>query len=589
MTCEFTGFLSRVIRGVERRLRTLSLQQRRDHPRGERVWREGSRWTRQGHLQSEKVLSRAVRDVLNDNVEVIEAGLFPLSTFLAEESTHMSLARLPLHVQERIQDDYSEDEAGRLETLLNFWGDRGRKKIDPGILTAFDHDPIPDAILDADTPDTPDGPDRDEPTDDVPRSVRKKIEAIDDWANGAKLPPALAGELRSIIREALINRLDWFDLVIKEPDVPTVTKAIPKGTRSISIKGSDEHLDVDALVTVKRTARMAMMLRGLVYIDKGFSQLAGEALPRLNALVDASMHEARARIVEVLAVDDVALTGAASSLLRGAAACGQVMAKPKDLDLINAVLWRSEQKGRADASVRSPEWMDAFEKYVAARDATVEHLLAGVGAAQGGGSVHAIDVDRLMRIVRKAKTAVATDEEQVVPPWAEESDRGLKALTRASQTQFEYWAALVATVRAHLPQGVSYIETVDAITEATKAGQAHGLVKVANLAALVELNTEARTWDAAGLVQLEKLLEAAESETGLARLGVAGTQVQGDLVAISNYLESSALWIDSGLREASAAGGEVADLDADIDRAIDRWFEILAEPENGANREGGGG
>jgi hypothetical protein len=540
-----------------------------------------------------KVLSRAVRDVLNDNATVIENGAFPLPSFLAEESTAMSLARLPLHVQERIQAEYSEGEAGRLEALLNFWGDRGRKEIDAGILSAFGHEPIPQSILDTDASQRERDDDQDhgrEGEGEVTRSVKRKIEAIDDWANDKKMPPALASELRAIVREALIARMDWFEVVIKEPDVPTLTKAIPAGTRSVSIEGADEHLNVVPLVTVPRTARMAMMLRGLVYISAGLPHLAGEALPRLDALVDGSIVAARDRVVQLLAVDDASLVEAAASLLRGAAACGQFPAKSNDLELINTVLWRDDGKGRLDASLRAPEWMDAFTKYVVAREAVVDRLVAGVGAAQGSrGDVHALDVRRLTEVVRKAKDAVNSDDMQVVPPWCEDADKKLKALVRATQTQLDHWAALVERTRAYLPQGVSYLETVDAIGDATKTGQAYGLVKVPNLAALADLNTRARTWDPAGLVQLEKLLESAKSKTGFALLEVVGTEVQGDLVAIANYLESSSQWIDAGLRDAAADAGEVADLDADIGRAIERWFEILAEhnPEQGAEGEDG--
>jgi hypothetical protein len=537
-----------------------------------------------------KVLSRAVRDVLNDNVDVIEDGAFPLSSFLAEESTAMSLPRLPLHVQEKIQADYSEGEAGRMEALLNFWGDRGRKEIDARILSAFSHDLIPDTIFDTDGDDGDNGDDERGGGGEIPPSVKRKIQAIDDWANDKRMPPALASEIRTIVREALIARLDWFEVVIKDPDVPTVTKAIPAGTRSISIEGSDEHLDLVRLVTVKRTARMAMMLRGLIYIGAGYPQLAGEALPRLDALVDGSIVEARERIVQVLEVDDVSLVEAAGSLLRGAAACGQLPAKSNELDLINAVLWRNDGKGRLDLSVRSSEWMDAFEKYVVARDTAVDSLLAGVGAAQGSsGAVHAVDVRRLTDVARKAKARVASDSVLVVPAWCDDADKKLKALVRATQSQFDHWTTLVETTRVHLPQGVSYLETVDAIVDATKTGQAYGLVKVANLAELEDLNSAARTWDPAGLAQLEKLLDAAKSKKGFALLEVVGTEVQGDLAAIANYLESSSQWIDAGLRDAAADGGEVADVDADIDRAIERWFEILADDDPGQEPGGGDG
>ncbi|UQX87636.1 hypothetical protein M6D93_15195 [Jatrophihabitans telluris] len=534
-----------------------------------------------------KVLSRAIRDVLNDNVDVIEAGEFPLPSFLAEESTRMALPRLPLHVQEKIQADYSEGEAGRLETVLNFWGDRGRTEIDQGILTAFGHEPIPETLFDHPTDTTErartdgDRPRNYDASGEIPRSVKRKIEAIDDWANGKKMPPTLASELRIVVREALIARVDWFERVIKDPDAPTVSKAIPAGTRTVSIEGSDEHLNVTPMVTVKRSARMAMMLRGLVFIGAGLPQLAGEALPRLDALVDGCIDHARARIVAVLEIDDDSLTDAAGSLLRGAAACGQLPAKPSDIDLINAVLWRDDGKGRIDASARSPEWMDAYTKYVAARGDAIDRLLTGVGAAQGSGAVHAIDVHRMTAIVRRAKAAAASDAKLVVPQWCEDADKELRGLIRASQNQIDHWAALVGRIRGQLPQGLSYPDTVDAIIEATTTGQAYGLVKVANLAALTDLNASARSWNAAGIAQLEKLLESANGETGFALLGLVGAQIQGNLAAIVDYLETSTQWINAGLRDATADGGSIADLDAEIERVIERWFEILTEPNAG--------
>jgi hypothetical protein len=253
-------------------------------------------------------------------------------------------------------------------------------------------------------------------------------------------------------------------------------------------------------------------------------------------------------------------------------------AKPKEHDYVNACLWRDTTSGRDDAAARAPEWIAAYQDYVAAREKVVERLLNGVGASQGvTGGVHAVDIKRLTAIVRKAKEIAASENEFEVPDWCTESHKKLKALTRVTARQVDHWQRLIDRVRTHLPEGVTLTETVDVIVDAVKAGQGHGLVKVPNLQALNELNDEARSWDAGNITAVERLLARAKTETGMSRLSTVGTIAGAYLPKIAGYLESSAQWIEAGIQDAESNTGTVADIDAQLEETIKVWFEIVEE------------
>jgi hypothetical protein len=528
-----------------------------------------------------RVLARAVRDVLNENIQTIRNGAFPPTGFLAQESTRMGLPHLPTHIREKIEKDYPGQEAGRLESLLTFWGRAGTEPVDAGILKAFSHQPIPNDLVDSTTREAVDGPDRqdDKPSNGaLSKSLQKQLDDIDAWSTGSRLLQEQARELRSIVREALLARINWFDTVIREPDAPIFLRAIPNDSRSISIEGADENLGGDPVVRLSRDARTAMMFRGLVYIKAGYWQRAGEALPRLDAIVSPHVNDAKQRILRVLAVDDAALVQAMASLIRGAAACGQLPPKAKELDYVNAALWQDPTAHRDDTAARAPAWQAAYQSYVAERGAVVGHVLRGTGAAQGDGGVHAVDIQRLTAIIRIAKDLAASDDDLEVPHWFNKAKQKLKELTRAAGVQIEHWQRLLDRVRVHLPVGVTLSETVDAITEATKAGQSHGFVKVPDLAVLIGRNDTARSWDHAAITTVERLLDTAKAQSGLPLLSALGTVAGADLPAIANYLDDSSRWIEAGITSAEADTGTVADVDEQLKETIRTWLEIVKEP-----------
>ncbi len=193
-----------------------------------------------------------------------------------------------------------------------------------------------------------------------------KVEAINKWSAGtANLSQDLARELRAIVREALLARLDWFDPVIKEPDTETLKKALPVTcARCLDRSRRREPGNADPVLAVPRNARMGQMFTGLVLLDGGFPERAGEALPRLDALVTPAVPELRGRIVAVLEADDASLRTQRPRSWQGPAGADGFPAAPKDVDLLNALLWIPEAgHQRADAAARRPEWTDAYTAY----------------------------------------------------------------------------------------------------------------------------------------------------------------------------------------------------------------------------------
>ena len=524
-----------------------------------------------------RVLAKAVRNTLGDGRSLLTSGEFPPKDFLAGPGKD-GLPNLSMGVRARIEDLYGETDSGRLETLLTFWGDTGHAPILPGVLTAFGHDPIPASIFDgSDVADTttkdPIGP-----TASLKPAVKARLDAIDKWSAGtATLAPAVANELRGTIREALLARLDWFDTVIKDPDSETIKKAIPNNAKGVSIEGAVENIqNANPVLVVPRSARIGQMFTGLVLLNAGMPERAGEALPRLDALVAPAVDELRRRIIDVLEIDDDSMTDAAASLLSGAARCGRVPDAPKDVDLLNALLWADTNHQRTDAAVRRPDWMAAYQSYVTARTAVVDRFMAGVGAAQGvTGGVHALDVNRLLPLLRDAWKKVKAGENLVLPAWCKDADLRANTLGRASGPQIAHWAGLVERARVHLPDGVSYLDTVDAIVETTKAGADLGLVKVNNVPELAAINDAARALDASSITAVEKRVAAANAAEGESRLALVGTEIGADLDRIVDFLESSAKWVEAGLAQADAEGNVATDLDADLQDAVDKWVGIV--------------
>ncbi len=531
------------------------------------------------YFNPRKVLSRAVRHVLMENASTIRAGSFPPADFLADESANVGLPRLPVHIREHIESELSEDESGRLEALVTFWGRVGAEPVSNGILSAFSHPPLPAGVYDAEAPPRDVAPPRDpaaEKVGELRPSVQSQLDAIDAWSQGKPLPQSIAADMRTIFRESLLSRIDWFDPVIKEPDSAAITRAVPNNSRSISIEGAAaENLvkGAEPLLLLERSARMAVTFKGLALLKAGFPERASDALPRVDGILAPKIAVAKQRIVDALQISDTELVGAMASLIRGAMACGVVPPKPTELDVVAASLWR-ESGTRADNGSRLPEWTTAYQDYVVARASAIDRLLGAVGAAQGAGAVHAIDFTRLAAIATAARQSTLNDVDLEVPEWCKDSDTKLRALTRLSSRQLAHWRGLLERVRVHLPNG-SLSETVDAIDSAVREGQAQGLVLVSDLASLSARNTAARSLDSRSITEVERLLAAVSTLDDANLYKITGVTVGGDLQAITDYLEFSSQWVTAGVSQADSSGGQAADIDDLMNEAIASWLAVV--------------
>lgn len=533
-----------------------------------------------------RVLAGAIREVLMDASGLLPRGDFPPGQLLGERTRTAGLPSLPLAVRQRLEEDYPKDLAPRLESMLAFWGKAGTRSIPDAVFETFGLDPIASGDGADDRADS-ESDDRIEPgptpSGGLPKSVQRQLEAIEDWsAKDKTLPQDMARLIRSLLREAVLARVEWFEPVIKSPDAETLKKAVPDNARSISIEGAQEGIGqgVEPIVRVRRSARNAVLLQGLILIQSGYAELSGDALARLDALAVHAAPKARERILATLEYGDAALVEAARSLIIGALACGHTASTARDVDLIRAVAWRGDPI-REDADARHPQWVESHRAYVAERSGAVERFLSGVGAAQGAGAVHALDTVRLTKIVKAAR-AQLEELPTSVPSWCADANRKLAILVQVAPAQVSHWQSLVQRVRRLLPESESYVDTVDAVVLAAREGQAQGLVKVKDLPALEQTNDAARRFDARAVPEVEKVLMGAAGQTGVSLARLLGAPVGKDLKRIAEYLEDSERWVESGISDAEIDSGTKIDIDEAIETQINRWISIVM---NGADDE----
>ena len=140
---------------------------------------------------------------------------------------------------ENIAEDYSAEDEGRVISLLDFWGRAGAERISDDIVTAFS---LPDLSgmkyqsRQEDSPGSDDGAGnakRSTSETGHSRSLQKKLDEIDAWSRGQVLPQYLAPFFRKVVRDALVSRIDWYDLVIKEPSSAILSRAVPDSSRGV--------------------------------------------------------------------------------------------------------------------------------------------------------------------------------------------------------------------------------------------------------------------------------------------------------------------------------------------------------------------
>ncbi|MGY5309127.1 protein DpdH [Nocardia gipuzkoensis] len=545
-----------------------------------------------------RVLARAVRDVLETAEGLLHKGEFPPGDLLADEARNARLPGLTFDVTAELQEQYPPDIVPRLKTFLLFWGANGTRRPADTILATFGIDPLPENLfLESGTQtrgSTSTGTSLPEPasipagdpksrssgTGTLPPSLKRQLDEIEAWAtSGARLPQGIASLARNNILDAILGRVQWFSPAIKSPDAETIRRALPSNARTVWIEGAQppNSSGIEPVVRVGQTARNAQMIMGLVLLDAKRPDLSGDALARLDALVVDAIPVARDRIIETLEYDEEKLVAAARSLIEGAHVSGHSSSVQTNAELVRALVWRGAPN-RPDEDSRHPQCNAEYTKYIEERQKAVDKFVAGVGTAQGAGGVHALDYERVTKILKRVRADWGTPlDQQQLPSWCIDAHRQLDKLIQIAPLQVNEWTQLIGRLRGLLQPGDSYLETVDAVKRAAEEAQGQGLVMVQNLSNLAAMNANARGFNDRVIARVEKTLENSEGLSGYDLACVVGTDVGRDLTKIVTFLEESAKWIEAGIRNAEVDQGSAIDIDVAIDEQVVRWLKMVGE------------
>jgi hypothetical protein len=545
-----------------------------------------------------RVLARAVRDVLETAEVSVPRGEFPPGDLLADEAKNAKLQRLSVDVTAVLQEQYPPDIARQLQTFLLFWGANGTRRPADTIIAAFGIEPLPNNLFpesgahtreSTSTGGSPQKPASTRAGESTSRSsdphtlrdsVQRSLAQIDAWGTSdTVLPQTIANFARNTIREAILNRLQWFSPVIKPPNAETLTKALPVGARSVSIEGARESISsgVEPVIRVSRTARNAQILMGLVLLEDKRPDLSGDALARLDALIVDAIPVAHDRILATLEYDDAKLVTAARSLIEGAQVCGHSTSIQTNAGLVHALVWRGTPN-RPDEDSRHPQYNAEHRKYIEERQKAIDKFIAGVGATQGSGAVHALDYERLTRIVKRVRADWGTSlDQRQLPSWCVAAHKQLDRLILIAPLQVDEWTQLVGRLRGLLPPGESYVETVDAVRRAAEEASGQGLVPVQNLSALATTNSNARSFNDRVIARVEKALANSEGQSGYDLACVVGADVGSDLTKIVGFLEDSAKWVELGIQHGEVDQGSAIDIDVAINEQVLRWLAMVGE------------
>lgn len=545
-----------------------------------------------------RVLSRMVRGVLTTEASAIKEGRFPSPEFLQEDRArdsaqppNLRLPDLDLSVREAIYDRYDEPERGRYMSVFQFWGDR-TPRVRTEIYSAFS---LPPADVESEAKVEVSSENQRaavEPattgTPKIRESLRRQLSDVDEWSKGSQLPQAVARDIRNMVRAALVADLDWSDPVMKNPPANVLRAAAPDGNqlaRTVSIEGSPENLpqSVESIVRFERNPKTASFFQSLLRFKDSGGQEAAEALIRLRSIADDRRPEVIARVIRAADYEEEQLTAAASSLIAGAALCGQLPPKPKLKEAVAAMLWSGKGFRRLD-STRTSRWIETEASYIAERQTAVEHLRAALGASQGAGAVHAVD-DLRVRVVAGAALKRMVDlDASDVPTWCRTAERARRMLEAHIPMQLAAWNTILGEVREQVPHEASYSLTVDAVTAATNVGQALGFVK-ATLADVDTANRLAKQYDFGAVTRMEASLTAADSLLPNELASIVGSVNADQVLAIRNYLQWTSGWLDAGLADAEGRARVGAiDVDNDIENTLERWSGVLiAEGNEGLN------
>jgi hypothetical protein len=510
-------------------------------------------------------IARVVGSVLANQADDLRSGVFPSDSFSDLLPAPADAPVLPNAARARLDEILEPTEAARRATFLEFWGGASAKvaNLKPAIQKAFDlADLPPDVFQDVAEPHRTPGGDGPDPRPST--SLERKISGVDNWGKKKKnadkkdleLDTDVANELRTILRDAIASRISWADPIMVLPNEADIAKALPNRATVISIERAREGNVEGArpLLSLKQTPANAEFFKGLLRANAGLEEDTESARAHLESLASDAAPAARVRVLEKLGGTDAKITSVIAVLLYGAALCGRLPSPWRTSDLIDAAVWSGTEHCRADTSWRSESWLRAERDHLIARPAVVELLRSFVGGAQGRGAPYAIDSDRVARLVKQAVKADSLPASNDLPDLAKPALRPLLQLDSCCTSQLMGLGAHIVRVRMQVPLGITYAETMDALSEAVRDGGIHGFA-VADDRSVVELQdylSEARQWSFRRVEELEAALAKAGDGPLLGRLALIGVDFGADPASIEGVLETSSKWVERGLLVAAA-------------------------------------
>ncbi|WP_256638173.1 protein DpdH [Streptomyces murinus] len=559
------------------------------------------------------VLGGVVRPVLIDHAEPIRRGEFPDTEFrrrFARADIDKELSR-DVHA---FIDDHDHVDPERRKALLLFWGDapEDANELDETILEAFSLPSldgksrrIPAAAPATSTQGRGAEDQRDEPgppgpgssTDNIPRSLKRKLETVKVWLTKEEvLDNTTALSVRSIIATAVLQRYRWESPLMHEQTKKVMDKAWPNNATVVSVAGADERLAGAAAAPIRfgRTAKDSYFFESLLCAEAGRGQVRSQDIRRLATCADQYGAALTTRVQRHLEIADEHLVLGLRASLLGAMLAGQAHPGMETTALLTAVLDEGQGWERGDVGLRTKQWNDVLKRHLDARPDLIERLREAVGVAQGvTGAVRMIDAARMLPLLKQAAAQWEwTVDGTQVPSWVQKVVTGFAALPTLVDDQLARLEERLGEVRRRHPRGTNSAHTLSAIEGAlTAAKEVGGLMPLGvdqtlRFEALLAQGKQA-DWSTVSALEDDIARASDDSRTGrvqqAARIAAVAQDRGTAIRDIHLLLSESELWLEAALRRAEARAGTTAvdSVSLAMQTVLGEWSE-LAELASGA-------
>ncbi|MFE9324122.1 protein DpdH [Nocardia sp. NPDC052278] len=542
------------------------------------------------------VLSEVIRPVLSRDDEIVN-GEFPGPTFV--EMFPSSDKERPLMPEvAAVIGTLDDHTSNRRVVLLEFWGDAPTEvqNLAPAIHEAFGIAPLAIDQESASQLTAPEQGDSVQPTlMPVPsesrtavvgtESYRRQLQDIDAWYSGKPLGQNAAAGIRSIVRQAVLNRCQWNEPLTVEPLQGVRDKAWPVTSLVVSIEdagGESAPGTRSAPITFDRTAPNAVFFKSLLTVKAGISEPGNAAALRRLAHVADQYHRAlQERVESHRSSSDAELCVGLQVSLLGAALAGRAWPGMSDHELMAVAFDDGADWNLGDATVRLPLWVDAWNKHRAKRPELVAALRDGVGIRRGDGHVRMIDAARVLPLLRQASAEWDWQAPEEIPKWCTQAVKAA-SLGRFGKMVDEQWETLRrvhSDLEQWLPAGVTSTDTIREIRQALEEAQSEALgpddgpgfwshverVEQIDWQCTAELTRDVR-----------RVLEAdGDEKWRAARIKAVSTDRGREIVEILEFLRLADKWLTTKVAEAKLRRGRAEDTATKlITHAHSKWKAI---------------